>query len=263
VYSPSKCSIDISASFWLATDTYSPTAIEKAPAAIAAKPAINIVCLLTPAPVTPRIRLAVEMIPSFAPKTAARNLFKPLAEIPTGCFTLLVYNISCMFNTLIIPFLADTLLIVLVIIATCLLLFFPTKPRLQAYSRVLIAGLTTYLIAKLLGSVFQPEDLRPFEKLGVEAGASYLKNPGFPSDHMLLAVSLVYAVWSETSRKNWTIALAVMAVLVGLGRVLALVHTPLDVIGATVIATVGAIWYLQQPTTHALKKSRTISKKSV
>jgi membrane-associated phospholipid phosphatase len=35
-----------------------------------------------------------------------------------------------------------------------------------------------------------------------------------------------------------------LVVTVGVGRVLALVHTPIDVIGGVLIALVGALWYL-------------------
>lgn len=53
------------------TDTYSPAAIDMAPATIPAIPAINTSLCATVA--APAMMLAVEMIPSFAPSTAARN----------------------------------------------------------------------------------------------------------------------------------------------------------------------------------------------
>lgn len=151
-------------------------------------------------------------------------------------------------DDVIIRFIADGLVFVVVIIAAFSLLFFiPNKDKLGAYSRILLAGLTAYLLAKLVGAVYQPADLRPFELMGIEPGASYLDNPGFPSDHMLFVTAIVCAVWFETRKKKLSIVLGIMAVLVGLGRVLALVHTPLDVIGGVVIALVGALWYSNQP----------------
>ena len=109
-----------------------------------------------------------------------------------------------------------------------------------------MAGLTAYLLAKLIGSVFQPESLRPFQQMGVDAGALYLNNPGFPSDHMLFATAITLAVWFETRNKQLTITLVILTALVGIGRVLALVHTPLDVLGGFAIACVGGLWYLQR-----------------
>jgi membrane-associated phospholipid phosphatase len=35
-----------------------------------------------------------------------------------------------------------------------------------------------------------------------------------------------------------------LVVIIGAGRVLALVHTPLDVIGGVIFALFGALWYL-------------------
>ena len=63
---------------------------------------------------------------------------------------------------------------------------------------------------------------------------------------MLFATAITLAVWFETRNKPITITLVVLTCLVGIGRVLALVHTPLDVIGGVVIACIGALWYLQR-----------------
>ena len=147
---------------------------------------------------------------------------------------------------LLIRLLADLAVIPVVLLGAYALLFkVPKGQRFQAYSRVLMAGLTAYLLAKFIGFVYQPSELRPFELLGVEAGASYLDNPGFPSDHVLFVTAIALAVWFETKQKLISLILAGLVVLVALGRVLALVHSPLDVLGGVVIACIGALWYLQ------------------
>ena len=146
----------------------------------------------------------------------------------------------------IIKFLADGAVVPIVLIAGYALLFkVPREQRFQAYCRILMAGITAYLIAKLLGGVYQPSGERPFEILGVQPGASYLNNPGFPSDHALFTAFLTLAVWFETRQKSLALILIVLTLLVCIGRVLALVHTPLDVIGGLAVASVGALWYLQ------------------
>lgn len=137
----------------------------------------------------------------------------------------------------------------------------PKGSRIEAYSRVLMAGLTAYLFAKLIGSIFQPEFERPFQQLGVEAKAAYLNNPGFPSDHILFAAAITLAVAFEVRQKSLTWLLVALTGLVALGRVLALVHTPLDVIGGALIACLGIPWYLQRP--QALSATRVSSKKRV
>jgi membrane-associated phospholipid phosphatase len=148
---------------------------------------------------------------------------------------------------ILIRIMADGLIVPIILIAIWALVFkIPKGARYQAYCRVLMAGLSAYLFAKLIGSIFQPELERPFELLGHHAGAFYLNNPGFPSDHILLCSALTLAVWFETRMKRLSLLLAALTLLVAVGRVAALVHSPLDVIGGAVIASLGGIWYLQR-----------------
>ena len=148
----------------------------------------------------------------------------------------------------IVKVIADGAVIPVVLIgAYALLRYVPKGGRIAAYSRVLMAGLTAYLAAKLIASIYQPEALRPFEILGVDPGASYLDNPGFPSDHALFVTAITAAVWFETRKKGIALLLVTLTLLVCIGRVIALVHTPLDIIGGVSIALFGALWYSNQP----------------
>lgn len=143
---------------------------------------------------------------------------------------------------------------VMLIGAYALIAKVPSEHRYAAYCRILMAGLTTYLFAKLLGTIYQPAMERPFELMGVAPGAAYLDNPGFPSDHTLFVVAILLAVWFETKHKWLTAIVAFFALLVCVGRVAALVHTPLDIAGGILVAVVGAAWYLTAPA--ALKATR-------
>lgn len=146
---------------------------------------------------------------------------------------------------LIVKLVADGLVIPVVLIgAYALLKFVPNSDKYRVYTYVLMAGLTSYTIAKIIGSLYQPSLQRPFEVLGVDAGASFLNNPGFPSDHALFTMAITLAVlFAARQRKLGLIAL-VLTILVCAGRVIALVHTPLDVVGGVVIACMGAVWYI-------------------
>jgi len=164
----------------------------------------------------------------------------------------------------IIKLFADGAVIPIILIAGYALLFLvPKGHRFEAYARILMAGITAYLLAKLLASVYQPSGERPFEILGVKPGASYLPNAGFPSDHALFTGFLTLAVWFETRRKGIAITLAVLTLSVCVGRVLALVHTPLDVMGGLAVACVGALWYLQAPRRDTSPNTRKKHKKIV
>lgn len=151
---------------------------------------------------------------------------------------------------------ADGAVVPIVLIGAYALLFKVQKnKRFEIYCRVLMAGLTAYLIAKLVGSVYQPASERPFELVGEVAKASYLNNPGFPSDHSLFVWAITFAVWFETRARKLAVVLVTLSLLVCVGRVLALVHTPLDVIGGFAIALIGAGWYFVSPPTTKISDS--------
>ena len=153
-----------------------------------------------------------------------------------------------MSSSLLIRLLADGLMIPIVLIgAFALIRYVPINQRYQAYARILLAGLTALLVAKLVAVMWQPDAARPFVELGVAPGAAYLSNAGFPSDHVLFVAAITLAVGFETKKRNLTILLAALTFLVALGRVLALVHSPIDVIGGVVFAFIGAAWYFTVP----------------
>jgi len=150
-----------------------------------------------------------------------------------------------MTSEIIIRIIADGAVIPVILIGAYMLIFkIPKGHRFEAYSRILMAGLTAYLIAKFASILYQPSAERPFELLGVHAGALYLNNPGFPSDHTLFATAITCAVWFETRQKVVTLIMAILVVLICVGRVLALVHTDMDVIFGVIIGLIGALWYL-------------------
>lgn len=143
-----------------------------------------------------------------------------------------------------IRLLADGTIVLIALLSLYGFVFLVPRTKWKFWAlRIVAAGITTYLAAKIAGLIYQPETMRPFEKLGVDPGAAYLNNPGFPSDHVLFGTFLLLAVWYSTGNKWLTGVLLTLTLLMGLGRVLALVHTPADVIGGFVIAFVGLVWY--------------------
>lgn len=157
-----------------------------------------------------------------------------------------------------IRLLADGLMIPIVLIGVYILIIkIPHHQKLDRYSRMIMAGLTALLFAKLVGSIWQPDAARPFVEMGMQAKAAYLDNAGFPSDHVLFASVIAFAVWFETNYRKVAILLFGLVALVALGRVLALVHTPLDCAGGFIFAAFGALWYFTKPSktlNHSAKK---------
>lgn len=128
-----------------------------------------------------------------------------------------------------------------------------TKPKLSVLLPYIgMAGLTSLLVGKLM-SLLPVHEARPFLEHGVQAGAAFINNPGFPSDHALLATVVVTAVYVLTPYRKLSYGLMVLTVLMCIARVLALVHTPLDIVGGIVAGLSGSVWYLKHK--HDTKKA--------
>lgn len=155
----------------------------------------------------------------------------------------------------IVRIIADGAVVPIVIIGVYMLIFkIPKGHRFESYSRILLAGLTAYMIAKFASVIYQPSLERPFELLGLPAGASFLNNPGFPSDHALFVTAITCAVWFETRSRKVSLILAGLVIVVCVGRVLALVHTPLDVIFGVIFGLVGSLWYLNDDKSKKIRE---------
>lgn len=138
---------------------------------------------------------------------------------------------------IIIRIMADGLVVPVVLVAAWAMLRLPQKERFDRIARGIVAGLVALLSAKLLSLLYQDGE-RPFMILGVDPKAAYLNNPGFPSDHVLFVFAITFVVWASTKSKPLALSLLIMSVMVAAGRVLALVHTPIDVLGGFVAALI-------------------------
>lgn len=142
-------------------------------------------------------------------------------------------------SAIFIEILADYLLFPIILIGAVVLLRVPAKNRREVWAKAIIAGLLALVFAKIASLFYQGQ--RPFEDLGVDPGAAFLPNAGFPSDHILLAVIIACIVWAITKNKALSILLLVLCILLGCGRILALVHYPIDVIGGAACAILAAL----------------------
>jgi membrane-associated phospholipid phosphatase len=144
---------------------------------------------------------------------------------------------------LIVRLLADGALVVLVALCAAWIIL-TIRRRFWASIRPLVmAGLTSLLAGKLMSLLYQPAVARPFLELGVAPGAAYIDNPGFPSDHALLATAAVVAFYAVTKKRRLTVVFGFVVIAMSIARVIALVHTPLDVAGGIVAGLAGALWY--------------------
>lgn len=96
----------------------------------------------------------------------------------------------------------------------------------------LFAATLAWVLAEMIKSVFPT--LRPFRFNGFPILT--ITVPGdsaFPSAHMALATALATAVFSHSKKLGIWFALAALAV--GIGRIMANVHTPLDILGGAIL----------------------------
>ena len=144
---------------------------------------------------------------------------------------------------LLIRFLADGTLLLVLALSVPFILLAVRKRFWDVVPIMVMAGLTSLVVAKMMSLLYQPAIARPFLELGVSPGAAYMDNPGFPSDHALLGTVVLMAAVFVVKKRSLSLVLATLVLAMCVGRVVALVHTPLDVVGGVLAGVVGAFWY--------------------
>lgn len=101
----------------------------------------------------------------------------------------------------------------------------------------ILAGIIAVVISRIAAKLYF--DPRPFVTEHVKPLISHPADNGFPSDHALFTMTLTAVTYFYN--KKVAALMLVLTILVGIARVLAKVHSPLDIVGAWVFAIVGAI----------------------
>lgn len=129
-------------------------------------------------------------------------------------------------------FFAKYLYLVVIVLA---IIFIALQPR-QIQKKILIFALVTlpltYVLAKIAGKLYY--DPRPFVVDHIKPLIPHAANNGFPSDHTLITSAIAALVF--VFNKKWGIGLAVLALLVGVGRIYAHIHSPIDIAGSFLIS---------------------------
>jgi undecaprenyl-diphosphatase len=116
--------------------------------------------------------------------------------------------------------------------------FFQAKS--EEKKRLGLLAIVTLPLALILGKLSSHfiSDPRPFVVLHVTPLIAHAADNGFPSDHTLLTMTIAAIIF--VFNKKWGVVLGIIALLVGVSRILALVHHPLDIAGSTIIAIAAA-----------------------
>ncbi len=143
--------------------------------------------------------------------------------------------------TAIIVFAAKYLIVLPVVIAIGYI--FITNRKRDYLTYAVIVLIVSYAFGFAAGQLYN--NPLPFVVENVAPLIAHVANNGFPSDHVLLAGALAGIVTAFNLPLG--IFLWLIAVLIGIGRVLALVHHPIDIIASLLIAALSAllVWRLR------------------
>ncbi len=142
-----------------------------------------------------------------------------------------------MLNILIV-FTAKYLFILVVLISIGITLLASKQKKREIIRLSILALPISFILAKILS--FFINDPRPFVLEHIQPLIAHIADNGFPSDHTLLTMTIA-AIFFQFNRKLG-ILLSLLALLVGISRVLAKVHHPLDIRGSIVIAYVAVFF---------------------
>lgn len=136
----------------------------------------------------------------------------------------------------VIVFIAQYFFIASIAIAGLVWLRLPTSQKWTLAVTGLAGGVAALGLITLAGMLYY--DPRPFVVQHIHPLFAHAADNGFPSDHAALTMFLAVCVLFYS--RPWGAALAVNALLVGIARVLAHVHSPLDIIAGFVFAAAAA-----------------------
>lgn len=150
-----------------------------------------------------------------------------------------------MIKTLII-FAAQYLPFVLFATALWFILRLELSKRKPALVLLILATTFAFIIDKILNQLISSP--RPFVVEGVSPLFSHAADNSFPSEHVLFAMVIAGVIF--VYNRTLGVILGILALVIGLARIAAYVHHPIDVLGGIAIATVSvfsALYVLSRP----------------
>jgi len=131
-----------------------------------------------------------------------------------------------------------TFYIWLLYVGLIVLWFIDGRIKKEQVAHALLASLVAWIITFIIKRLFPT--IRPFMING--GGVDVLFKPtdgAFPSAHTALAFSLAVTVFMHDRKVGWLYLIS--ALIIGISRVLANVHYPVDILGGALIGTLVAV----------------------
>lgn len=124
-----------------------------------------------------------------------------------------------------------------------------STPEKKRFIALAILGAIFSLVLAKVGNKLH-SDPRPFVVGHFTPYFSHGADNGFPSDHTLLASFIAFTTWRFS--KTAGVVLLIIAILIGLSRVIAGVHHLQDIIGSIIFAFIG-VWLASLATSFVVK----------
>jgi undecaprenyl-diphosphatase len=134
------------------------------------------------------------------------------------------------------------LIFILALAAIIIALLSERTVRNSIIRLALLAFPTALLMAWVAGLLYY--HTRPFVVEGVQPLISHQPDNGFPSDHTLLAMVASGVLFVHNRKAG--LLLGILGILIGIARVIAKLHYPIDILGGIgiAIASVGISWMI-------------------
>jgi undecaprenyl-diphosphatase len=137
----------------------------------------------------------------------------------------------------IVIFCAQYLPFLIIAVALWFLLRLEISKRKSALGLLVLASTVAFVIDKILNQIISSP--RPFVMKDITPLFAHAADNGFPSEHVLFAMVIASIVFAYNRKLG--VILSILALGIGLARVIANVHHPIDVLGGAVIA-ITSVW---------------------
>lgn len=117
--------------------------------------------------------------------------------------------------------------------------------KIKLFAQLALAGVAAYALAKLASKLYY--DPRPFVSRNIQPLITHAPDNGFPSDHAWFTATIAAVLWQYSKKLGYLAAGT--ALLVGIARVLADVHSPIDIAAGFIIGMAAAYiggWLMNQ-----------------
>ncbi len=113
----------------------------------------------------------------------------------------------------------------------------PKNIKKQFLLSIILAGAIAFILSRIASRLYY--DPRPFVTEHVKPLIPHAADNGFPSDHALLTGTLTAITYFF--KKNIANIMLALTVIIGIARVLAKVHSPLDIAGGWIFGIIGSV----------------------